>query len=321
MDYGEVLRRAWQITWKYKGLWVLGILSSCSGGGGGGGGGANSQASGFRGYQSGGREFPQLQHFFNSIAPETWIIIAIVALLVILVIGLALLVLGVIGDGGLIGAFNVADSGGETSLGQAFRMGSTYFWKLLGVRILFWVAGLVVGLIVAVPLILLVVATFGIGLLCLIPLGIVLIPVALVVGVIVSVYTMLTQIALVIENLGVFDAFRRAWDVLKANLGPIFVMGLIVIIGSWLIGLILAAPLIAIVLPVGFALAFGTQSTANSGLILAGLCLVVYIPVLIVLNGILRTYVTGVWTLTYRRITNRPGVMPVEVPPPNVVAP
>ncbi len=315
MDYGEVLRRAWQITWKYKGLWVLGILSSCSGGGGGGGGGANSQASGFRGYQSGGQEFPQFQRFLNSIPPETWIIIAIVAVLLILVIGLALLVLGVIGDGGLIGAFNVADSGGETGLGQAFRMGSTYFWKLLGVRVLFWILGIAVGFVVAIAVILLVIGTLGIGLLCLIPLAIVLIPVGLIVGV----YVMLTQIALVIENLGVFDAFRRAWEVLKANLGTIIVMGLIVIVGSWLVGLILAVPLIAIVLPVGFALAFGTQTTANSGLIFAGLCLVVYLPVLIVLNGILRTYVTGVWTLTYRRITQRPGVAPVVVPPPAAV--
>jgi hypothetical protein len=316
MDYGEVLRRSWQITWKYKGLWVLGILSSCSGGGGGGGGGANGQASGFRGYQTGGQEFPQLQHFFNSIAPQTWILIGIVVLLLVLVIGLIFLVLGVIGDGGLIGAFNVADSGGQTGLGQAFRMGTTYFWKLLGVRILFWIIGLVVGLVVAVAVILVTIGTFGIGLLCLLPLLCLLIPAGLVVGV----YVMLTQIALVIENLGVLDAFRRAWEVLKANLGPIIVMGLIVVIGSWLVGLLLAVPLIAIVLPVGFALALGTKTAANSGLIFAGLCLVVYVPVLIVLNGILRTYITGVWTLTYRRLTQRLGVVPGEAPAPPVVA-
>ncbi len=316
MDYGEVLRRAWQITWKYKGLWVLGILSNCSGGGGGGGGGANTQASGFRGYKTGGQGFPQLQHFFNSIAPETWVVIAIVAVLLILVVGLALLVLGVIGDGGLIGAFNVADSGGETGLGQAFRMGSTYFWKLLGVRILFWILALVAGLVLAAAAILVVIGTLGIGLLCLVPLLFLLIPAGLIIGV----YVMLTQIALVIENLGVFDAFRRAWEVLKANLGAIIVMGLIVIVGSWVIGLILAVPLIAIVLPVGFALAFATERAANSGLIFAGLCLVVYVPVLIVLNGILRTYVTGVWTLTYRRLTQRPGVMPEVVPPPAAAA-
>ncbi len=311
MDYGEVLRRAWQITWKYKGLWILGILSSCSGGGGGGGGGGSSQASGFRGYQGGGQQFPQLERFFNSIPSETWVIIAIVAVLIIVILGLALLVLGVIGDGGLIGGFNVADSGGDTSLGQAFRMGTTYFWKLLGVRILFWIAGLVVGLLVAAMFVLVAIGTLGVGLICLLPLLCLFVPV----GIIVGVYVMLTQIALVIENLGVFDAFRRAWEVLKTNLGPIIVIGLIVIIGSWIIGLILALPLIAVVLPVAFTLALGSEQAATSGLIAGGLCLVVYVPVLIVLNGILRTYVTGVWTLTYRRLTQRPGIPAAAVAP------
>jgi len=43
-NFGEVLTRAWQITWKYKVLWIFGILAGCTngGGGGGGGGGGNS---------------------------------------------------------------------------------------------------------------------------------------------------------------------------------------------------------------------------------------------------------------------------------------
>jgi len=31
MDYGEVLSKAWQITWKYKVLWIFGILAGCGG--------------------------------------------------------------------------------------------------------------------------------------------------------------------------------------------------------------------------------------------------------------------------------------------------
>ena len=30
MDIGSVLTRAWNITWKYKVLWLLGILAGCS---------------------------------------------------------------------------------------------------------------------------------------------------------------------------------------------------------------------------------------------------------------------------------------------------
>ncbi len=51
MDYSSVLRRAWDITWRYKGLWILGILASCSGNGGSGAGGRGG--SGFN-YNFGG---------------------------------------------------------------------------------------------------------------------------------------------------------------------------------------------------------------------------------------------------------------------------
>ena len=40
MDYGEILKKSWNITWKFKVLWLFGFLASCGKGGGGGGGGA-----------------------------------------------------------------------------------------------------------------------------------------------------------------------------------------------------------------------------------------------------------------------------------------
>ena len=35
MEFGEILTKAWKIIWKFKILWVFGILSSCGHGGGG----------------------------------------------------------------------------------------------------------------------------------------------------------------------------------------------------------------------------------------------------------------------------------------------
>ena len=45
MNYGEILKRAWDTIWKHKILWLFGLLASCtanSGGGGSGGGGRSS---------------------------------------------------------------------------------------------------------------------------------------------------------------------------------------------------------------------------------------------------------------------------------------
>ena len=29
MDFGEILSKAWKIIWKFKILWIFGILTSC----------------------------------------------------------------------------------------------------------------------------------------------------------------------------------------------------------------------------------------------------------------------------------------------------
>jgi hypothetical protein len=313
MDYGGVLKRAWEITWKFKGLWVLGILASCSSGGGGGGGGGGSSGSSYQFGSGSDPRFLQFQRWIESIRPETWITIAIIAGLVILVLGLAFLALGVIGQGGLIAGFNQVEDSGSVTLAEAFRLGTANFWKLLGVRIVFWLAGVLAAIVLVVLAVMLAIGTLGIGLLCLVPLLCLLIPI----GALVGVYVILTQVALVTDQLTVGEAFRRSWKVLKENLGPVIVVGLIVIFGSLVIGLVLALPLIAAVLPAAAGVAFGSDQSTTTGLVLAGLCLVGYLPVMIVANGVLQTYVSGVWTLSYRAWTGRAKeslLTPVETP-------
>jgi len=43
---------------------------------------------------------------------------------------------------------------------------------------------------------------------------------------------------------------------------------------------------------------------------------VLYLPVMIIVGGILKTYVSGVWTLTYRRLSGS-GLAAIAVPPPS----
>ena len=43
-DIGKILSRAWQILWKYKVLWIFGLLLALSGAGGGGGSGGGSNS-------------------------------------------------------------------------------------------------------------------------------------------------------------------------------------------------------------------------------------------------------------------------------------
>ncbi len=288
MDYGDLLRRAWNITWKNKGLWILGILAGCTGNSGNPSQGAS--------YQGSGQEFPGFQRTLEGIPPETLTLIVAALVLIGLVLAAVFIVLGTLGQAGLIAGFSHAEEQGSVTLSKAWSLGLTHFWRLLGVSLVAAAGVFLVALVVGGLAVLGTVATLGLGLLCLIPLLCLLIPAALLLGV----YLKLVQNGVVVENLGVLDAFRRAWQLGRANLGPVVVVGLILILVSGIAGLIMAAPLLVLAVPAMVLLASGQppQGTLVVGLV----CGAIYLPVLLVASGILQTFVSGSWTLTYRRM-------------------
>ena len=108
MDYGKVLSRAWQITWRWKVLWVFGFLVGLGRSSSQGGSGSNWVE------DRGGRQF------IERIPPEVvGILIALAC--VALLIGIALWVLSVIGRGALIGGVQQVEEEGSTDLGRAWR--------------------------------------------------------------------------------------------------------------------------------------------------------------------------------------------------------
>jgi hypothetical protein len=209
----------------------------------------------------------------------------------------------VIGQGGLIAGFGLADEGQSVSLGQAFDLGMQNFWKLLGIRMVVWIAGIVVAITAAIALVALAIGTLGIGLICLIPLVCLLIPLAW--GV--DAYIMLSMVSALEERLGVFEAFRKAWETVRVNLGAVVVMALLLILGGGIVSAILAIPFIAVVVPAVLGISLGTEASLYSGLAFSGLCLAAAIPLFLLLSGVLTTFATGAWTLTYRRLIGRQG--------------
>jgi len=295
MDIFGIFKRAWDITWKYKGLWVLGILANCSGGNGGGSGNAGRSVE----YRMSGDDFPQFQQWVNSVPEETWTTIGIGIGLGLLLLALLLLVLSTIGNGGLIAGFRMADSNQTVTLGRAFKEGGRHFWKLLAIQVI----PVILSLLLLVPLFLgfatIGALTAGIGLLCLIPLFCLVVPA----GILISIYIQITQIALVNDDLSIGEAFSKAWELVRAQPGNILIMALVLGIGNFIAGLALAAPFFLMAIPflISAVGSGDTASTANLSVLLIGS--LVYMPILLLLGGILRTFITGTWTLTYREMT------------------
>jgi hypothetical protein len=319
MNLGEVLSKAWKIIWKNKVLWIFGILASCGrGGGGGGGAGGNSNAhfnlpnnNGNNPFSNGQipgmEEFSRnFENYFNSGNQPPWgLIIGIICLL--LFIGLIFVFLGTMGRIGLIRGTMLAEEGQEPiRFGQVWTASTPYFWKVFLLNLL---SGLAIGLavlIIMLPLILLTVATFGIGILCLIPFICILIPVMAVINVILE----QANAAMVVENLGILESIKRAWRVCRENLGPVAVVALVILFGGGLIGFIIALPLVLVLIPLFMGFASKDQSMLTTGLTTAGVLLCCLVPVVIALQGVLQSYIGSVWTLTFLRLTGQQPEQP-----------
>lgn len=303
MDFGAILKRSAEITWRFKALWIFGILASCGssrgggGGAGGGGGGAPGQ------YDFGPGEADQFERFIENIPLEVIVFVVVGIVLLILTLGLIFLLLGVLGQAGLIGGFVLADDGQVATLSSVFQTARENFLRILAIRLIFAVAGLIIAIPIVFGIVALVVLTLGLGLLCLIPLLCLLVPLGIAVGL----YSELTQVAAVVDDLPVLESFRRAWDVFRDNIGAIIVMALILIIGGGVLSFLLALPIFFVAVPAITGFLIGTDVAIGGGLGLAALCFVIYLPVLILLSGILQTFITGSWTITYRRLAGMDG--------------
>ena len=313
-NFGEVLTRAWQITWKYKVLWVFGILASCGRGGGNGGGG-NSGGSSSRPSDGSGFDpnnlfprdmFREAGRWLN----DNWWIIALIVLAIIVLI-LLFYYLGTIGKIALIKGTFKAEQGVESmGFGELWSESQPYFWRVFGLSFLIGLAFLVIFL----PIVAIGFLTAGVGFLCLLPLICILVPIGWALNVILE----QADAAIVLEDKSMFDGFKRGWEVTKNNIGPMIVMALILGIGGAIIGIIIALPIIIIVVPVAIgAVTMGELGAASNNLsiplVIGAACCILYFPVLITLSGVLTTYFQCTWTLTFMRLTKPQDNAPVFV--------
>lgn len=308
MDFGKVLGRAWEITWRWKILWVLGFLAALGQGNGGGQPNYTIDESDLQrfGYHLG----DSAQEFF---ALMGGLIVGLICLF--LIVAIALWVVSVIARGGLIAGVQQVEEEETTSFRKAWSAGVRKFWTLFGL-----------GILAAIPTILLIL--IGIALLTLgIFVGVGLLEVAeaaeITVIILVSIICggflccglfilvlVLEQIrvygerAAILEDLGWIDAFKRGWEVLRDNLGATVVLWLIffaigiVIFGiSFALVFVLAAPL------------FGLFAIGDPGWWLLGpLCIGGLLGTIIfaLIRSIVVTFTSATWTLAYREMTSIP---------------
>ena len=318
MNYGEILKKSWKIIWKHKILWLFGILAGCSFTGGSGGSSASggiSSSTNALNNPSGQQIFGQgaqqslssFGEFLSNIPVGVWVALAVSLVIALVVLGFAMsifsLFAGTLGEAGIIAGTGLADKADEDesplSLKAIFERLKPHYWKAFLVNIGYSVLSSVLTIIFLIPLFLFLSCTCCLGLFVLAPIGWLL-----------QTLLKFTLIAIIDENLGVLDGIQRAWQVMRKNIVHVLVMFLILEVLSTFIGLLLVAPLLFTIVPLGIILFVAGKTLAIVGVSLIVLIGLILIPVSLLLGGVLKAFVLTSWTLTYRRFVENETLMP-----------
>jgi hypothetical protein len=291
-DIGEILTRAWQITWKHKILWVL-----CM--------------------------FPILLSFLfipivfipmffigpNSLVSQRFVdepyYISLFLGTNFFLIGLSILLYVVGAAGTSLGVLRLEKGQERLLFWDLLQDGLEYFWRILGTTLLIGAGILLVFLLVFGCMILVSMATLGLGMICLQPLFLLLYPAIL----LVYSLTEESQAAVVADNLGISQAIARGWAVMRTHFWKFLLITLIIYLGIFILSSIVTLPFM---IPFFFLpLVMGNSQTVfdfqRLGWVIMAFSLVL-LPILALVQGISLTFIKSAFMIIYLRSTRSPVI-------------
>jgi len=314
MNYGDLIRDSFRITWRNRYLWFFGFFAYLGSGGGGGGGGSGNTGGDFDEQSSAeiaSVSATAVQGTFQNVA----LIVGLIA--AAFVIFLILFAIYVVSQGGLTDSVAAVERGQQRSFSSTWRAGARLFWRVLGQILLF--VGIVLGLllVIGIPIALLVGGAFltdstafrVVAVVIAVP---VVIAALLLVFIPVAIIRQFARRTMVVENDGVVASVRSGYRLFRGNIGRSLLVWLIqlgIMLGAT-IALIIAALIVGFILflPTILLAVAGSTTAAIVAGVVAG---VILLPFLIVASAILGTFNHSYWTLAYLRMApGSPGATP-----------
>jgi hypothetical protein len=307
VDYGKLLRRTWEVIWNNKFLIILGIVialctvegnnAQITAGGNGDGGEPGYPPSGE--FQI-PENFEELQEQYGDLMQEfeedlgfpvrfLWAGIC-GFFIVIILIGLVLWIITTLARGGLIAGVNEIELVGSSGFGQSVSAAWQRGWRLIGIGLVPAIPNLILFIIGASMFLSyfgtatnyrdalenLVMSGAGVGMVF--GMGMLVCAGALV-GIVLEILRTFAERACMIEDKGVFNSYGRGWEVLRDNIAEAFLLLLIQIGINIGLFMVLFLPSLVMVL-----------------------CCFLW-PLLLVIEGIIKTYFLTMWTLAWREWT------------------
>ncbi|KAA3642263.1 MAG: hypothetical protein DWQ07_24830 [Chloroflexi bacterium] len=301
MNYSKVFSESWRVFRSFRVLWMLGLLTGCSG---------VPLFPNFKAIGEGGfglSLFPDTSFFSNPTAfassPDDFFSFFLQMMVYFLVLSVVLFIAQTTGRTATIKALHHEHETTEKlGLGKILQIslpalpkvfifsilvGTTFMGIFLGV----WFFGYVLSIF-----------TFGLGFLLLFP-------IITIMTIFVSVYYEIALRVLLLENKGVIDTIGRAWDLIRHQLLPSGIFSMVFYFLQAFVMQILFVPLYIIMVPFFFRIApfpgadpaaFATFSSLAR---FSSIAFLLYYPVIWIVSGLIQTFTQTGWNKVYREYT------------------
>jgi len=294
-DFGEILSRAFQITWKHKILWVFSALPAL----------LSFLIFPFMFVPI---FFMDEGSFNNPFFIDEPVYVFLFIAFGILISLLSYVLYGISSSAVTLGVIR-ADEGVESfTFRGLFDDSRKYWWRVLGVLFLIGLGVSIVFMVIFGCMAVFGAVTIGLGYICMFPLMLLMYPAMLVLyGIIEE-----SQVAVIVDDLGVTDAIRRGWELVRANFWRIVLISLVVYLGISILSSIVMLPLMSPFFFLPFLMDNGQfdLSPRTMMLFMGGFSLL-FIPVVAFVQGIGITFLKSTYTLVYLRLTKPQDNAPV----------
>ena len=289
-DLGEVLTRSWNISWNNKSLWWLGVFFSLV------------VLLIFPIFL-----FPLILPYLVEIRRLDLMPIILIGILFFAVLFNVLIYAAspIAHVAITLGILNTIPERKQVSLKELVLASLPFYWRALGVMVLFAVAMSIVMLAIQAVFFLITIITLGFGAMCTTPLTILIYPV-----IFITVAWQEQAInGIVINNLKVIESIKQGWRLISENWLGVVLIIFVVYVGIGMASTIVVFPLMAPLFMGLFSLITGE---INQTLIAISLVIgVAFIPLFAVVNGWALAFSKSVWVLTYLSLT---GTSPSNAP-------
>jgi hypothetical protein len=280
MEYFGILTQSWKLIWKHKIILVFGLLTML--------------VPGLMGLLMGGfllffsfDNFDRFVRMMNN--NEAWFFLAWFGFLGVFML-LSLVGTSVGWAGVFKGTYEAEMEKKNISFSELWGSSWPYMGRVLGIILLI---GFGMGLFFMIPAVL-GILTAGLAFLCILPMMIVLIPLAF----LSQMFMSLGIASSVADDLNVVGALKRAWELTVKNFWPLALMSLLLYLVQMFAGILVSIPAwgaqMLFLIPL-----MSDNARPETMFTFFGLFLILIMPLAFLIQGAAQTYVNSAWMLVY----------------------